>query len=81
MLGSEADYSPSSSVEVKNALSCTSTYPYVFMAHGVALSQAQRNFTLLEKIRYEKAVYKSTITNVARNFEVLCDVNVHKVYT
>jgi hypothetical protein len=30
--GREADHSPPSSVEVKNAWSCTSTHPYVFMA-------------------------------------------------
>jgi hypothetical protein len=49
--GREADHLPSSSAEVGNAWSCTSTHPYVFMAwcfvryrihlHGVVPSSAE----------------------------------------
>jgi hypothetical protein len=40
--GREADHSPKSDVEIKNACSCTSTHPYVFMTWGVV---TYRDFT------------------------------------
>jgi hypothetical protein len=36
--GSEADHSPPSTVEVKNALNCTSTVPRAFMAGAATTS-------------------------------------------
>jgi hypothetical protein len=42
-LGREADYSPPSSAEVKNAWSCTSTPQYVFMVW--CLVKCRDNFT------------------------------------
>jgi hypothetical protein len=39
--GSEADHSPPSSAEVKNAWSYTSTHQYAFMAWGLVKAQGQ----------------------------------------
>jgi len=63
-----ADHSPSSSVEIKNAWSSTSTPPRVFMAwyliqyrirlHGVVLRLAQGKFTTYLYIKsYEENYY------------------------
>jgi len=41
--GHEADHSPPSSAEIKNAWSCTSTPPYIFMAQ--CLIKHKNNFT------------------------------------
>jgi hypothetical protein len=43
--GREADHSPPSSAEVKNAWSYTSTPPYVFMALYLAKHRDNFNFT------------------------------------
>jgi hypothetical protein len=47
MLGREADHSPLSSAEFKNAWSCTSTPPYIFMAWY--LFKHRDNFTFTFK--------------------------------
>jgi hypothetical protein len=41
--GREADHSPPSSAEVKNAWSCTSTHPYVFMVLYLHVLESRDN--------------------------------------
>jgi hypothetical protein len=54
--GREADHSPPSGAEVKNAWSCTSTSPYVFMAWYCVKHRDNSTFTLLSRLKLHYTV-------------------------
>jgi hypothetical protein len=81
--GGEADHSPPSSAEVKNAWSYTSTPQYVFMAWCLVKHRDNFTFTFLVHHKHMNNLYVINITHITiRKFYVAYDnINIAGICT